>query len=161
MADITYIRLAHEWVNLAVILDTYSRLCVGWGLERTPDGSQNLNTLDSALASKSVPEGLVHHSDRGVQCTSKDYVFSLCKTSIRFSMSRRGNPYYNAKAERFIRILKYEKAYLYECKSFEEARSRIDCFIDKLYNRRCLYSALIYRPPTEFEQTMTSAKTMA
>ena len=161
VADITYIRLAREWVYLAVILDAYSRRCVGWALERTLDASLTLGALDSALASRSVPEGLVHHSDRGVQYASKAYVDTLEKAGIRISMSRRGNPYDNAKAERFIRTLKYEEVYLYEYESLEEARSRIGYFIDKLYNRKRLHSALDYTPPAEFEQMNTRVKTVA
>ena len=76
-------------------------------------------------------------------------------------MSRRGKPYDNAKAERFIRTLKYEEVYLYEYASLEEARSRIGYFIDKLYNRKRLHSALDYRPPAEFERMMTRVKAVA
>ncbi len=67
-------------------------------------------------------------------------------------MSRRDNPYDNAKAERFIRTLKYEEGYLYEYESLEEARSRIGYFIYKLYNRKRLHPALSYTPSVEFEQ---------
>ena len=161
VSDLTYIRLAREWIYLAVILDAYSRRCIGWALDRYLDASLALNALDSALATRPAPEGLVHHSDRGVQYASKAYVDTLEKAGIRISMSRRGNPYDNAKAERFIRTLKYEEVYLYEYESLEEARSRIGYFIDKLYNRKRLHSALNYRPPAEFEQTMASAKTVA
>ena len=161
VSDITYIRLAREWVYLAVVLDAYSRRCIGWALERTLDASLTLNALHSALASRSVPEGLGHHSDRGVQYASNAYVETLKKEGIQISMSRRGNPYDNAKAERFIRTLKYEEVYLYEYESLEEARSRIGYFIDKLYNRKRLHSALDYTPPAEFEQMTTRVKTVA
>ena len=86
-----------------------SRQCVGWALERTLDASLALGALDSALAASPVPKGPVHHSDRGVQYASKAYVDTLKKAGIEISMSRRGNPYDNAKAERFIRTLKYEE----------------------------------------------------
>ena len=144
-----------------MIPDAWSRRCIGWALDRHLDASLALNALDSALASRSVTERLVHHSDRGVQYASKAYVDTLEKAGIRISMSRRGNPYDNAKAERFIRTLKYGEVYIYEYESLEEARSRIGYFIDKLYNRKRLHSALNYRPPAEFEQTMASAKTVA
>ena len=137
--DLTYIRLAREWVYLAVVL----------------------NALDSALAARPAQKGLVHHSDRGVQYASKAYVDTLKNAGIEISMSRRGNPYDNAKAERFIRTLKYEEVYLYEYESLEEARSRIGYFIDKLYNRKRLHSALDYTPPAEFEQMMARVKTVA
>lgn len=76
-------------------------------------------------------------------------------------MSRRGNPYDNAKAKRFIRTLKYEEVDLYEYESLEEARSRIGYFIDKRYNRKRLHAALDYRPTAEFEHMMTRVKTVA
>ena len=161
VSDITYIRLDREWVYLAVILDAYSRRCVGWALDRNLEASLALDALDSALAARPASSGLVHHSDRGVQYASKAYVDTLEKAGMRISMSRRGNPYDNAKAERFIRTLKYEEVYLYEYESLEEARSRIGYFIDTLYNRKRLHSALDYRPPAEFEQMKAHAKTVA
>ena len=131
VSDITYIRLAREWVYLAVVLDAHSRRCIDWALDRTLDASLALNALDSALAARPAQKGLVHHSERGVQYASKAYVDTLKNADIQISMSRRGNPYDNAKAERFIRTLKYEEVYLYEYESLEEARSRIGYFIDK------------------------------
>lgn len=161
VSDITYIRLTREWVYLAVILDAWSRRCIGWALDRNLEASLTLNALDSALAARPVPKGLAHHSDRGVQYASKAYVDTLRNAGMEISMSRRGNPYDNANAERFIRTLKYEEVYLYEYESLEEARSRIGYFIDKLYNRKRLHSALDYRPPAEFEQMKPRVKTVA
>ena len=103
----------------------------------------------------------MHHSDQGVQYASKAYVDTLKNADIRISMSRRGNPYDIARAERFIRTLKYEEVYLYEYESLEEARSRIGYFIDKIYNRKRLHLALDYRPPAEFEQMKLPVKTVA
>ena len=99
VSDLTYIRLTREWVCLAVVLDAHSRRCIGWALDRTLDASLALNALDSALTVRPAPEGLVHHSDRGVQYASKAYV-DIVKAGIKISI---GNPYDNAKAERFIR----------------------------------------------------------
>ena len=125
VSEITYIRLAREWVYLALILDACSRRCIGWAMDRNLEASPALKALGSALAARSIPKGLVHHSDRGVQYASKAYIDTLKKAGIRFSMSRRGNPYDNARAERFIRTFKYEEVNLYEYESLEEARSRI------------------------------------
>lgn len=142
VADLTYIRLAREWVYLAVVLDAFSRRCIGWALDRNLEASLTLDALNSALVARPTPEGLVHHSDQGVQYASKAYVEALKKEGISISMSRRGNPYDNAQVERFIRTLKYEEVYLFEYESLEEARSRIGYFIDQLYNRKRLHSAL-------------------
>ena len=159
VADITYIRLYSEWIYLAVVLDAYSRRCIGWALDRTLEADLAIRALKSALTSRPVQPGLVHHSDRGVQYASNAYVDTLNKAGI--NMSRRGNPYDNAKAESFIKTLKYEEVYLYEYESLEEAKSRIGYFIDMLYNQKRLHSSLDYRPPAEFEQELASQITVA
>ena len=91
-ADITYIRLAEEFVYLAVILDAYSRRVIGWALDRTLQDSLTITALEMALAQRGAPAGLVHHSDRGVQYASHDYTRILQEHGIRISMSRTGNP---------------------------------------------------------------------
>lgn len=156
VADITYIRLLSEWIYLAVVLDAYSRRCIGWALDRTLEADLAISALKQALATRPAELGLVHHSDRGVQYASKTYVETLKQAGIRISMSRRGNPYDNAKAESFIKTLKYEEVYLYEYESLKEARDRIGYFIDTLYNQKRLHSALDYRPPAEFEQEVVT-----
>lgn len=104
---------------------------------------------------KPVPlPGLVHHSDQGVQYASLAYTELLEERGIRISMSRRGNAYDNAKAESFIKTLKYEEVYLFEYETVAEARSRIGYFLEEVYNRKRLHSALGYVPPVEFEQQL-------
>ena len=90
---------------------------------------------------------LVHHSDRGVQYASYDYTAELQQHSIRISMSRTASPYDNAQAESFIKTLKYEEVYRTEYRNLEEARASIGEFLEKIYNRQRLHSALSYRPP--------------
>jgi putative transposase len=92
-ADITYVRLQQEFVYLAVILDVYSRRVVGWNLCRQLTSGLTLQALELALKRRQPPPGLVHHSDRGVQYASNDYVERLEKNGIVISMSRPGNPY--------------------------------------------------------------------
>ena len=99
--------------------------------------------------------GLIHHSDRGVQYASKDYTDELDEHGIRISMSRRGNVYDNAKAESFIKTLKYEEVYRMEYRDLAEAQASIKEFLEKIYNRKRLHSALGYRPPWEFEQSLS------
>jgi transposase InsO family protein len=81
----------------------------------------------------------------------------LRENGMRISMSRRGNPYDNAKAESFMKTLKSEEVNLYEYESLEEARERIGHFLDDVYNRKRLHSALGYVPPVEFEQSLGQA----
>jgi transposase InsO family protein len=152
VADITYIRLPREFVYLAVVLDAFSRRVIGWALERHMMTELALSALQMALRSRQPPSGLMHHSDQGKQYASAQYVSLLVKYQIRISMSRTANPYDNAKAERFMRTVKYEEVYLADYQTLTEARASISHFIEEVYNRKRLHSALGYRPPVEFEQ---------
>ena len=99
VADITFIRLRSEFIYLAVVLDAYSRRVVGWDLGRTLHAELAIRALRMALNARSwKAEGLIHHSDRGVQYASSDYTDLLEQGEIQISMSRRGNPYDNARA---------------------------------------------------------------
>jgi len=151
VADITYIRLPREFVYLAVLLDAFSRRVIGWALKRQLTMELSLSALQMALATRPVKPGLMHHSDQGKQYAAADYVSLLVKHQIRISMSRTGNPYDNAKAERFMRTVKYEEVYLADYQTLTEARASISHFIEEVYNRKRLHSALGYRPPAEFE----------
>lgn len=92
VADITYIRLAEEFVYLAVVLDSYSRLVIGWALERTLEATLALSALRMALERRGAPAGLIHHSDRGVQYACGEYTQLLADRGIQISMSRKGKP---------------------------------------------------------------------
>ena len=154
VADITYIRLLREFIYLAVIQDAFSRRCIGWALGHTLEAELALAALRMALLKRRVRPELIHHSDRGVQYASTEYTHLLKEHGIRVSMSRKGNPYDNAQVESFIKTLKYEEVYLFEYQDLSEARSRIDYFIEKVYNERRLHSAVGYRPPAEYERSL-------
>jgi putative transposase len=154
VADITYIRLHREFVYLAVILDAFSRLCVGWALEHFLETELALAALRMALTERAPAPGLVHHSDQGVQYASLDYTNLLKEHAIHISMSRRGCAYDNAQAESFIKTLKYEEVYLFEYETMTQARARIKQFIEEVYNQKRLHSAIGYLPPAEFEQQL-------
>ena len=157
VADITYIRLQMEFVYLAVLLDAFSRRCIGWALQRTLEVALALGALRMALRQRRPKPGLVHHSDRGVQYASYDYTAELQQHGIRISMSRTASPYDNAQAESFIKTLKYEEVYRTEYRNLEEARASIAEFLEKIYNQERLHSALGYRPPVEFERGLRKA----
>ena len=152
VADITYIRLAEEFVYLAVVLDVYSRKVVGWELGRTLKASLAVSALHQAIAERQPPRGLVHHSDRGWQYCSLEYVQLLQQYSILPSMSRPANPYDNAFCESFMRTLKREEIDANVYRDLEDLRTHIAQFIEQYYNRSRLHSALGYRSPQEFEQ---------
>lgn len=152
VADITYIRLELEYVFLAVVLDAWSRRVVGWALGRTLQAELALSALRMAIAQRVPGPGLVHHSDQGVQYACAEYRQLLNQHQIRGSMSRSGNPYDNAKAESFIKTLKYEEVYRNHYRDFAEAQAAIGEFIEDVYNEKRLHSALGYRSPAEFER---------
>lgn len=155
VADITYIRLQRQFIYLAALLDAYSRRCIGWALARYLDARLSLRALQMALQTRRfTADQLVHHSDRGVQYACHDYVRVLQQHHIRISMSRVGNPYDNAKAERFMRTLKYEEVYLNDYDTFAEVMVSVEHFIEAVYNRKRLHSALGYLPPAEFEASL-------
>jgi len=153
VADITFIRMRWNFVYLAVVLDAYSRRIIGWALSESLDSELSLNALRMALAQRQWRVGqLTHHSDRGVQYAAKEYTKLLEDGEILISMSRKGNPYDNAKAERFMRTLKEEEVQGRAYASLEDARGRIGEFLEETYNRQRLHSALAYLTPSEFEQ---------
>jgi transposase InsO family protein len=154
VAVITYIRLALEFVYLAVILDAYSRRVIGWAIDRSLEDELTIAALRMALERRLPPPGLVHHSDRGVQYASQDYTDLLKSRAITISMSRKGNPFDNAACESFMKTLKYEEVYRQEYRDLAEARSSIEHFLERVYNHKRLHSALGYRPPVEFEQQL-------
>jgi len=157
VADITYVRLAEEFVYLAVILDAFSRRVIGWSLAAHLLASLALEALDMALASRDVtPGGLIHHSDRGVQYACGDYIARLEQAGIQPSMSRVGCPWDNAMAESFMKTLKSEEIDGRDYRDLYDAKGSIGRFIEVIYNRQRLHSALAYRPPMEFEEVQTS-----
>jgi putative transposase len=156
VADITYIRLKAEFVYLAVILDGFSRKVVGWALDRTLAMRLTIGALEQAIAGRQPEPGLVHHSDRGLQYASEEYVKVLENNRVIPSMSRPANPYDNASCESFMKTLKREEIYANKYDDLENLRANIEEFIEQYYNRLRLHSALGYRSPEEFEQIEAS-----
>jgi putative transposase len=157
VADITYIRLEDEFVYLAVVPDACSRRVIGWSLDDTMSDSLSIAALRMALAGRTIQTGLVHHSDRGVQYASHDYAQLLRENGITISMSRKANPWDNAKCESFMKTLKHEEVHRTEYRNLADARTRIGRFLESIYNEKRLHSALHYMAPNQFEGSLTAA----
>jgi transposase InsO family protein len=139
-------------VYLAVVLDAFSRKVVGWDLDKTLAVRLALAALNRALTERKPGPGLVHHSDRGLQYASTEYVDVLRQHQMIPSMSRPANPYDNASCESFMKTLKREEIYANRYEDLGHMRVNIEEFIEQYYNRQRLHSALGYRSPEEFEQ---------
>ena len=151
VADLTYIRLRSEFVYLAVVLDAWSRRVVGWAVGRDLTTWLPRQALTDAVARRGPPPGLIHHSDRGVQYASQEYVSLLQQHRMIGSMSRIAYPYDNARCESFLKTLKAEQIRCRTYRTLEELRAGLEEFIECYYNKQRLHSALGYRPPAEFE----------
>lgn len=154
IADITYIRILLGFVYLAVILDAFSRKALGYCISKSLDTELALQALRMAVQRRIPQRGVIHHSDQGVQYASGGYTDELLKYGFKISMSRKGNPFDNAKAESFIKTLKQEEVYLWDYSTFEDTQKRIPYFIDAVYNQKRLHSSLDYLPPNEFEANL-------
>ncbi len=122
VTDITYIPTMQGWLYLAVILDLYSRMVVGWSMSGNCDEKLVERALDQAIARRHPKAGLLHHSDRGSQYTSQVYQLRLEQSGIHVSMSRKGNCWDNAAMESFFGTLKNECVGSTVYSSHDEAR---------------------------------------
>jgi transposase InsO family protein len=151
VADITYLRLQSEFVYLAVVLDAFSRRAVGWALERNLLTCLPLAALEKAIRGRQPQPGLVHHSDRGTQYASNAYVQRLESIGAVLSMSRPGRPWENGQCESFLKTLKLEEIDARPYRTMEELEEHLAEFIEQIYNKVRLHSALGYLSPEEFE----------
>lgn len=151
VGDITYVALPGRFVYVAVILDAWSRLVVGYGIGRSIDARLTVAALHAAVQRRTPPPGCIHHSDRGAQYAAVPYRELLAAHGLIGSMGRRGNPYDNATAESFMKTLKVEAIYPMAFDAVQDVVDHLPHFIEETYNRRRLHSALGYLSPQQYE----------
>ena len=134
-----------------MILDLYSRKVIGWAISKKIDRYLTLSALDMAIKRRRPPQGVIHHSDRGVQYLCKDYVETLNRSGFDISCSRKGNPYDNAWVESFMKTLKNDEIHMGNYRTYLDVVENLPHFIEEIYNRKRLHSSLKYLPPEEFE----------
>ncbi|MEK3834671.1 IS3 family transposase [Paenibacillus sp. FSL R7-0128] len=156
VTDITYIPCRGGRLYLASVMDLCTREIVGWRLYNHMETSLVLDALQAAYTAKRPGEGLLHHSDRGSQYTSKEYVDQLKTYHMKSSMSRKGNCYDNACIESWHSILKKELIYCNpRFKNPEQAYDAIFQYIEFYYNRKRMHSSLGYLSPARFAKQFT------
>jgi putative transposase len=152
--DITYIPTDEGWMYLAGVLDLCSRKIVGWAMADHMEVTLVSDALKMALVQRCPGEGLLHHSDRGVQYASEDYQHLLESRGIACSMSGKGDCYDNAVMESFWGTLKTELVHHEQYATHQQARQSIFEYLEVFYNRKRLHSSLGYVSPEMFEASL-------
>ena len=151
VSDITFIRTREGWLYLATILDLYSRRVIGWKADKHMRTELVSNALERALKERSGKDGIIFHSDQGIQYASNEIKKLLNQNKMVQSMSRKGNCYDNAVAESFFHTLKTEHVNFENYKTREEAKLSLFDYIEIFYNRKRLHSSIGYKSPVEYE----------
>jgi transposase InsO family protein len=156
--DITYIKLLREYIYVSAVIDVYTRKIVGWAISQDLSHKFCLQALDLAVKKYKPPEGIIHHSDRGVQYCCEAYVDYLEQHHFKISMSKAGTPEENAFIEAFFKTMKREEVYVKQYETIKDVVKNLPRFIDEIYNERRLHSALGYKSPSEFESEVMNLK---
>ena len=153
VSDITYLRALNSWIYLTVVLDLFDRKIIGWALSSNMETrNTTIPAFEMAIKNRPPQDGLIFHSDRGVQyCAAlfRDVMRNQC-ADIRQSMSRKGNCWDNACAESFFKTLKREEEKLNGKYSANDVRQAVFFYIEGYYNRERIHSALDYLSPNDY-----------
>jgi putative transposase len=161
LADLSYLPTGEGFLYLATIKDMATRQIVGWSMADHLRAGLGVGALVMALQRCRPREGLIHHSDRGVQYASEPYRQVLERHGIKQSMSRRGNCLDNAPMESFFASLKKEHVHQVSYPTREAAKAAVFDYIEIFYNRQRLHSALGYRTPAEARASMEGITMLA
>jgi transposase InsO family protein len=152
--DITFIPTRAGWLYLAVLIDLYSRLVVGWSMKDNPKQELVNEALLMAVERRRPDPGLIHHTDQGRLYGSTIYTQLLARFGMLRSMSRKGNCYDNAAVESFFSSLKNEVVHHRDFTTRDEARTAIFDYIELFYNRRRIHQSLDYETPLEYDRNV-------
>lgn len=155
VSDTTYVWTAEGWLYVAVLLDLFSRLVVGWAMDQHNDEELVRRALEMALLRRTPPAEMVLHSDQGSPYTATGYLARLAELGMVVSMSRTGDCYDNAAMESFFSTLKGECVERSTFQNRQEARQAIFEYIECFYNRVRRHSTLLYMSPMAYEQQMS------
>jgi len=157
VADFTYVATGEGWLYLAVVLDLYSRMVVGWSMQKEMSTQLVSDAMTMALwRRRPNTAALLHHSDQGTQYSSEAYQSLLQENGITCSMSRAGNVWDNSAVESFFSSMKSERVNRHRYRTRDEARSDIFDYIERFYNPQRRHSTLNYVSPVTYEQSETT-----
>jgi len=159
VADLTYVATEEGWLYVAAVLDLFSRRVVGLSMSERMTSDLVVSALQQAIIHRKPAKGLMHHSDKGKQYTSRAFQDLLNKHCIIASMSGSGNCYDNAAMESFFHTLKTEHIYFEFYKTRKQAKQSIFEYVEVFYNRKRRHSTLGYVSPMIFEDQWRKNKT--
>ena len=152
VADVTYLKVKQDWLYLAVVMDIYSRRILGWSLSKTRTTALSLTALRYAIKGRDPGDGLIFHTDRGIEYTAYKYKNKLMELGMRQSLNRAGHCTDNGHMESFFHSLKAELIRGRVYKSEKELRYALNGYINQFYNHKRLHSGIGYLPPAVYEQ---------